>query len=344
MFIRRVVAIFAVIAVVASLPLGAQDEDKKDKSALTKDEQQDARVLVGLADSMGEALPSEFPVTWRQNHFVKAQNGQTFIPFTLEIDPTSLSSPGVVLYVRAVKKGVAAPPPEGGDKKSDEMDEMMVEHPWDDIEFLDVPADGLVARGLALSGGEYELFVGVKELSTENEEEIKKTSVFRRDLSVPDFTKPELAISSIIVADGIEAVEPLAPEVQRANPYTFVTMKVTPSLDSNYQKTSELTLLFWVYGVQPDALQKPDVQIDYSFHQKLPEGEKYFNKTAPQVLNATSAMLPAEFDLSAGHLVPGMLNVPLASFPPGDYRCEVRVTDKLSGKSLTQNVAFNVAG
>jgi hypothetical protein len=340
MFIRRVAVLCAAIGVVASLPLDAQDEGKKETSSLTKAEQQDARVLIDLADSMGEALPSEFPLTWRQNHFVKAQNGQTFIPFTLQLDPTSLPSSAVVLYVRAVKKGVAAPPPEGDDKKGDEM---MVEYPWDDLEFLDVPADGLVARGLALTGGEYELFVGVKELSTENQEEIKKTSVFRRDLSVPDFTKPELAISSIIVAAAIEGVEALDPEAQRANPYTFLTMKVTPSLDNNYQKTSTLTLLFWVYGVTPDALQKPDVQIDYSFHQKLPEGEKYFNKTAPQVLNATSA-LPAEFDLSAGHLVPGMLNIPLASFPPGDYRCEVRVTDKLSGKSLTQNVAFNVAG
>jgi hypothetical protein len=341
MFIRRVTALCAAIAVVASLPLGAQDEDKKDTPSLSKAEQQDARVLIDLADSMGEALPSEFPLTWRQNHFVMAQNGQTFIPFTLQLDPTFLPSSAVVLYVRAVKKGVAAPPPEGDDKKGDEM---MVEYPWDNLEFLDVPADGLVARGLALSGGEYELFVGVKELSTENEEEIKKTSVFRRDLSVPDFTKPELAISSIIVADGMEGVEALAPEAQRANPYTFVTIKVTPSLDSKYQQTSALTLLFWVYGVTPDAMQKPDVQIDFSFHQKLPEGEKYFNKTAPQVLNATSQMLPAGFDLSAGHLVPGMLNMPLGSFPPGDYRCEVRVTDKLSGKSLTQNVAFNVAG
>jgi len=341
MFIRRVTALCAAIAVVASLPLGAQDEDKKDTPSLSKAEQQDARVLIDLADSMGEALPSEFPLTWRQNHFVMAQNGQTFIPFTLQLDPTFLPSSAVVLYVRAVKKGVAAPPPEGDDKKGDEM---VVEYPWDNLEFLDVPADGLVARGLALSGGEYELFVGVKELSTENEEEIKKTSVFRRDLSVPDFTKPELAISSIIVADGMEGVEALAPEAQRANPYTFVTIKVTPSLDSKYQQTSALTLLFWVYGVTPDAMQKPDVQIDFSFHQKLPEGEKYFNKTAPQVLNATSPMLPAGFDLSAGHLVPGMLNMPLGSFPPGDYRCEVRVTDKLSGKSLTQNVAFNVAG
>lgn len=340
MFIRRVAALCAAIAVVASLPLGAQDKDKKDKPKLTKEEQQDIRFLVGLADSMGEALPSEFPVTWRQNHFVKAQNGQTFIPFTLQLDPKSLPSSAVALYVRAVKKGVAAPPPEGGDKKSDEM----VEYPWDDIQFFDVPADGLVARGLALSGGEYELFVGVKEKFTKKKKEIKKTSVFRRDLSVPDFTKPELAISSIIVADGIEGVEPLDAEAQRANPYTFVTMKVTPSLDSKYQKTGQLTLLFWVYGVTPDALQKPDVQIDFSFHQQLPEGEKYFNKTSPQVLNATSPMLPAEFDLSAGHLVPGMLSLPLASFPPGDYRCEVRVTDKLSGKSLTQDVAFNIAG
>ena len=37
-----------------------------------------------------------------------------------------------------------------------------------------------------------------------------------------------------------------------------------------------------------------------------------------------------------------MLSIPLASFPAGDYRLEIKVTDKAGNKTLTQNVAFTV--
>ena len=34
--------------------------------------------------------------------------------------------------------------------------------------------------------------------------------------------------------------------------------------------------------------------------------------------------------------------VPLASFPVGEYRLEIKVTDKVSGQTLTQNANFTV--
>jgi hypothetical protein len=82
------------------------------------------------------------------------------------------------------------------------------------------------------------------------------------------------------------------------------------------------------------------VVVDYSFHQKLAEGEKYFNKTAPQPLNAET--LPPQFSIAAGHQLPGSLVIPLSSFPAGDYRLEIKVTDKPSGAMLTQSVNFTV--
>ena len=117
-------------------------------------------------------------------------------------------------------------------------------------------------------------------------------------------------------------------------------MKVVPSPDFKLKKSGELQVLFWVYGAQSDAMNKPDVMIEYSFHQKTAEGEKYFNKTAPQALNATT--LPPQFDVKAGHQLPGSLVVPLGSFPAGDYRLEIKITDKLSSKTLTQNATFTV--
>jgi hypothetical protein len=119
-------------------------------------------------------------------------------------------------------------------------------------------------------------------------------------------------------------------------------MKVVLSPDSKFTKTGELNLVFWIYGAGAAAAGKPNVQVEYAFHQKLPEGEKYFNRTQPQVLNAES--LPPEFDVAAGHQLPGTLTVPLASFPTGDYRLEIKITDRTSNKTLTQNVTFAVQG
>jgi hypothetical protein len=49
------------------------------------------------------------------------------------------------------------------------------------------------------------------------------------------------------------------------------------------------------------------------------------------------------FDLAAGHQLTGSLAVPLASFPEGDFRLELKITDKISGKTLTRESTFSVA-
>src|SRR5438270_210230 len=68
--------------------------------------------------------------------------------------------------------------------------------------------------------------------------------------------------------------------------------------------------------------------------------EKFFNKTSPQDLNGKT--LPAAFDMSLGHQLQTGQAVPLASFPAGDYRLEIKVTDKLATKTVTRDVNFTV--
>ena len=328
MLFRRFAASLTAFLFVAGLTSVAQAQEKKKERKLTKQEQQDAQALLKLADA--GAGPSELPVVWEQNHFVKAADGKTFVPFTLKADTKT----GVALYVRAVSK---TPPAAATDK--DKMGKK-IEFPWDDIQFIEVLTDGHFSRALSVAPGDYDLYVGVKEKSTGKKGEVTRTTLLKRDLSVPDFTKPELKISSVILADNVEAAPPLEMDEQRANPYSFAGMKVSPSLTGTFKKATELNLVFWIYGVSPTSMQKPDVQVEYSFHRKTAEGEKYFNKTAPQMLNGQT--FPPEFSLAVGHLVTGSLSIPLASFEAGDYRLEIKISDKVSSKSITENVSFNV--
>ncbi len=71
-------------------------------------------------------------------------------------------------------------------------------------------------------------------------------------------------------------------------------------------------------------------------------GEKFFNKTNPQNLNAQT--LPPQFDLAAGHQLQTGQAVPLASFPEGQYRLEIKVTDKIANKTLVRDISFSVSG
>jgi hypothetical protein len=101
-------------------------------------------------------------------------------------------------------------------------------------------------------------------------------------------------------------------------------------------------MLFLIYNTGQDANRKPDVVVEYLFYQRFADKpEKFFNKTSPQAFNAST--LPPQFDIGAGHNILANQFVPLASFPEGEYRLEIKITDKLSGKVVSRNVMFSVA-
>ena len=350
MRIRRVLAIAVALAfAITSAPVAAQKKDDKKPPKRSKAEQADVETLVRLVDGVAggtQPAPTDVAIAWESNHYVKGQDGVTYIPFTLTVDRSKLAKGSVAYYVRVVDKAAAAAAAAASkdSKDKDAKAPARVEYPWDNINFIEVPDSGKLTRAIQLKPGDYEAFVAVKEKAPEKEQKNAppaKIGLVRHDLKVPDFTANDLATSSIMMASNIEVLNaPLSQDKQEENPYTFGPMKVNLSPDAKFAKTGELNLVFWIYGAGAAAAGKPNVQVDYAFHQKLPEGEKYFNRTQPQVLNAES--LPPEFDVAAGHQLPGTLTVPLASFPAGDYRLEIKITDKTSNKTLTQNVSFTV--
>jgi hypothetical protein len=355
MNIRRVLVLGAIAVFVgtASPTMLAQGPqiDKKEQEKRNKQQQEDVTALVQLVDTAAAAAAGspeqrqgDIEIAWDSNHFIKGQDGSTYIPFTLKLDRADLASEKAALYIRAVAKGAtpapvaAAPANKDDDKKAAPARTI---YPWDNAYFINVRPDGVLQRALALPGGEYDVFIAVKDQSTGDKKQVAKSGLLRRTLVVPDYKKPELATSSIMIGTIEPLAAPLSAQQQQESPYTFGAMRIVPVNDAKLAKAGQLSLIFWIYGaaVNPDT-KKPDVTIDYSFHQKTGDTEKYFNKTAPQELNATT--LPPEFDLAAGHQLPGSLEVPLASFPAGDYRLEILIKDKATGKSVTQNVNFTV--
>ena len=212
-----------------------------------------------------------------------------------------------------------------------------------------------LSRSFVAPAGSYDVYVVAKELLGEKapKNATAKTVVLKQTVSVPEFWNNDLTTSSVILADRIDPLPaPLSQAQLVERPYAALgVMEIFPTASSKLSKKSELSVFFLIYNPKADSGQKPDINIEYNFCQTAPgnqpkpdepckAGEKFYNKTDPQVMNAQT--LPPAFDLSMGHQLQTGQAVPLAGFPEGDYRLEIKVTDKLANKTVTRDVNFTV--
>ena len=242
------------------------------------------------------------------------------------------------MYVRVVNPA-ATPDPKA--KK--------VEYPWDDIHFI--PAAALAGENVKLNrvfmatAGTYDVYVAFKERIPEKapKNTVAKMGVLKTKVTVPDYYNGELATSTVLVADKVNMLTaPVSGDEARERPFVFGMQELLPAPDMEFKKAEELAIFFQVYNAGLDPSGKPNLTLEYEFHKVEGTGEKFFNKTNPQTVSA--ANLPPQFD-PAKFPVPGGITVPLASFAEGDYRLNVKITDKANNnKVLSQDIKFTVKG
>ncbi len=324
----------------------------KEQEQFEKALQAEIRELVQVVDKVaaGQAAPSEIPLGF-QNHYLKARDERTFSPFVLTVPPESVSSPTVLLYYRLVEKGKASAP----DGSQEKTQEGQTPYAFEDVHGMTVPPakpgePHLFMRAFAVPPGEYDLYLGLRERPAPPKKKPDpkaapppppKTTVIHRTVTVPDYYSGKLQTSSIMLADSVDHLQAPATEQQMVtHPYIFGMTRLTPSPDQAYTKAQNISMLFLVYNTQVDANRKPDVQVDYNFYEVVEKGEKFFNRTEPQVFNAQT--LPPQFDQEAGHQIMAGQEIPLASFSEGEYRLEIKVTDKLANQTVVESVRFKV--
>lgn len=329
-FTTRGFALTMAAVLVATLPITAlaQKDDKK----RSKQEKEEIETVVKVVDAAmaGEPAPTDVQMTI-EPVYLKSQEARNFVPFTIEI--TGAAQKDSVLYIRVVDP---TQKPEGKKK---------IEYPWDDVHF--VPAAQLAGSPARLNRvfmakpGTYDVYLLMKERLADKAPKNTpvKSGLLKTTLTVPDLAT-EFTTSSILVADKVNILTaPLTQDEARERPFAFGTQELEPAADMDFSKAEELSIFFQVYNPGLNAAGKPDLILEYSFLRKEGAEEKFFNKTNPQTINESN--LPPQFD-PAKFPVPGGITVPLKSFGEGEYRLEIKITDKTSNKVLTQNVKFNV--
>ena len=334
------------VVVLSSVALVAQKRDDRKPDDAQKKEIQ---IVVKLADdvSAGQAAPNDLGLAWAHEDYLKADRNKEYVPFTMTIDPSKVAGTNVVLYWRVVSKTAAPAAPAPAQKKDDKKDSKDVKrdfaYEW--VSFVPVVPGSTpmrINRSFAVPSGAYDVFVVAKEpASTQKNAPAPKVSVLKQTVTIPDFWNGEFNTSSVILAQRIDPLPtPLTPEQQADRPYALGPIEIIPAPDLKFSKKAELSPFMLIYNPKTDSANKPDVSIDYNFYAKSSGAEKFFNKTNPQNLNGQT--LPPQFDLNAGHQLQTGQAVPLAAFPEGDYRLEIKVTDKIANKSVTRDVNFTV--
>ena len=347
----RVFAATGALALAASISVPANAQDKQpapeqQQRKLSNDERKEYVALNELVDAvMASKQPAPADVKLKfQNHFLKSAKN-VYVPYILEVSGGTFSSYPVTMYVRAVRKGEAAAAPAAAGKGS-ETKGVDVTWPFADVYFLtekNLTTVGEVSelgRALELPTGDYTLYIAMRERQPKDKKQQPKTVVLAQPLTVPEMNGG-LTTSSVILAKALDpAPEQLTGQQQLEQPFTISGYRVVPSFGAPVPMSGELMFVFFIYNEGVAASGKPDLDVEYFFHRGTEE--KPFTKLATQSFNATS--LPGQFDLNQGHQVFVGQGIPVKdAFKPGDYRLEIKVTDKTNSQTISRSVPFTVS-
>jgi hypothetical protein len=365
-----VVTLFAVAA-----STSAQDR-KAPPPKVDKAQQAEIAAAVKVMDDVfaSQAAPTDFTFTW-VNHSMKSRDNKMFIPFILTFEKGKPLPANATYYLRVVNRATIADSakkladhkaaiekaanmakldPENTELADAEA-KLRAEAPKVEYAFEDVrtgmnftqPANGMPFRfpaAFAAPAGDYDVYVLFKEPIPKDKKATAKAGVLKVPVTVPNYFTDELMTSTVFITAQTEQLKaPPTQEDMARFPYIFGMMRIVPAMDAvpKFLKKDEISIVFYIYNTGADKTTgKPNLTVDYNFYHKVDGAEKFFNRTEPQALNDKT--LGPTFDLKAGHQLLGGMGIPLASFPEGEYRLEIKITDKATGKVKVENSPFTI--
>ena len=328
--------------------------DRRAQERLEEALRREGDALVEIADAAvaGLNVPADFALVWK-NDFFKAQPG-TFVPFTVSFTAPTLSSGSALLYVRVEHRTrERAGPPRL--------------FAYETIFPVKVEAAAgqpvSLTRGFAVPPGRYRVVVALRDSPEDGQgragDRPRRAGVLLQDLDVPDFWTGALAASTVMLADRVQPLSaPVRSDELDEDPYAVGSSRIHVTGERSFSRDRELIVAFLIYNLSVGQDKHFDVQVDYHLYRKeqggqsaqgrpadhppARAGERYVTRTNPQRFNPL--MMGAQFDPAAGTPVLAGQGILLSGFEPGDYRLGITITDLLSRKTLSRDVAFTVAG
>lgn len=152
-----------------------------------------------------------------------------------------------------------------------------------------------------------------------------KSGSVKAPLIVPDFGAG-FSISSLILAKNFKQLPEAKPEKE---PYTFGKIKVEPSTERIFTKSDNLIVVYEGYNFDmPAGATAPNLEVVFTFQHETDAPKS----TPPAPPNGLVTL--KKFTVPTSY--------PLEKFPAGNYKLTVKLTDKASGKTATQEATYTV--
>lgn len=352
---KRTVAFVALAAVLGCAVVASAQTQAPPR--LNNEQRKRAEALSKLVDDVlmqKYSAPADVALSW-QAAYIAAEKGFVYVPYSIGIDGKLTGTPAA-MYVRVLTTD-ALPPSYDGSKTTTmrsylgqmsmtfdtkDMRNGNIEGTGvvaQDVHFFEPPRDGRLNRGLWLQPGEYNVYIAMQEKPGKD---LPKTVVFKQPIRVPNLAGG-LAVSSVILASSVEPA-PVTSKKQNQldDPFSLGGTRIVPAPSSRLPRSGEMTAVFFIYNPAAGNAGKPDLLVEYMFYQRVGDGEVPFKSSAPQIFNAET--LPPTFDVAAHQQIMGGLAAPLSAFPAGDYRLEVKITDKAAQTTTAGTLDFAVFG
>jgi GWxTD domain-containing protein len=153
---------------------------------------------------------------------------------------------------------------------------------------------------------------------------LKSVAVRNVVLTVPDFLTGELAASTVVPAERFGPV----PQGARS-PFAVGSEEVAPKPGGSFRRGEALRIYFQVYGAARDASSlRKRLDVDFIFEKV---GSRRFRRHGE----------PMSVRGAAGESMG--LTLPVQDWPPGDYRVEVDLIDRVSGAQTSTAGRFRIA-
>ncbi len=266
--------------------------------------------------------PTDVPFTVVDD-FYAAADGSTLVVITVEVPREAAHGSG---NQAVLAFGRLAPEPAGG-----RVFNLTGDLPFVPAPEADAPSGGLVYQARRnLKAGAYTQAIVVEDRVVKGQ-----MGTLVSTITVPDFSAKAFAMSTItLLASFRQAEAGIGPDDDKGGSglYSMGSFRLVPRAAIVLTRTESLTFYYQVYNPAPDATSgRPNLESTYSFFLKDASGWKPFRKPAVKAVNQVEL-----FDLPIKDLIAP--TQPL----PAEFKMEAKVTDKVSGQSLTKEILFTV--
>ena len=270
--------------------------------------------LVKLEDQLPKPTPvmallktprTDFAVTAEPSLLLRTPDGATYVAGLARVDKAGLSFEGASARVSAAAQAVTA---EGKVAASSEKDVKAEAGPDGGV---------VVSYGMALKPGDYTLKVGVLDVKS------GKGGAVTQPLKVPDFNAEELSLSPLLVLHDVQ--EGPADPANPLSSFQLGTTRLVPRYGNSFTNADSVTLLAFIYGGKADEAGKVSLAANFTITK-----------------DGTVVARAPEQTYDSSPTGPSVGPVPLASYKPGKYVVQVKVTDKVTKKDYTSEATFEV--